>query len=114
MTLILLKSQGLFIIFFYLCFFIHYLFHIVTKIFVREKRRNFGEVGKIFPDKKFLPDKTFPDKVIFFTKICCDVVKNKHCYQFLCKGLKGFPRKTFPRISWIWLSLVKLHSLKIF
>ena len=114
MTLILLKSQGLFIIFFYLCFFIHYLFHIVAKIFVREKRRNFGEVGKIFPDKKFLPDKTFPDKVIFFTKICCDVVKNKHCYQFLCKGLKGFPRKAFPRISWIWLSLVKLHSLKIF
>ena len=84
------------------------------KNFRTRKTTKFWRGGENFSRQKIFTRQTFPDKVIFFTKICCDVVKNKHCYQFLCKGLKGFPRKAFPRISWIWLSLVKLHSLKIF
>ena len=48
-----------------------------------------------------------------FSEICCDAVKNTHCYQFLCKDLKVSPWKMFSQILWIWLSLVKLHSLEI-
>ena len=33
----------------------------------------------------------------YFLEICCDAIKNTHCYQFLCKGLKVFPWKIFCR-----------------
>ena len=68
--------------------------------------------------KFWLGDETFARQNVsrlgnFFSEICCDAIKNTHCYQFLCEGLNALPWKIFPRISWIWLSLVKLHSLKI-
>ena len=47
-----------------------------------------------------------------FFEICCDAVQNMHCYQFQCKDLKVSPWKIFSEILWIWLSLVKLHSLE--
>ena len=46
-------------------------------------------------------------------EICCGVVKNTHCYQFLCKNHQAFSWKILSRILRIWLSLFKLHSLEI-
>ena len=49
---------------------------------------------KFFPTKK-LGWQNFCNKVIVFLKSVVVPTKNTHCYEFLCKGLKGFPWKIF-------------------
>ena len=88
MTKILLNSPGFVIevIFFYILPFSYR-----GKNCRRRKMTKFGRGDENFPRRKILPHEIFPDKVIVFSEICCDVVENTHCYQFLCKVLKGFP-----------------------
>ena len=87
-------------------FFMYYLFS------CRDNNFSWRKVTKFWLGDE-LPDEIFPDKVIVFPKSVATPSKNTHCYQFLCRCLKAFPLKTFSRISLIWLSLVKLHSLEI-
>ena len=88
MTKILLNSQGFVIevIFFHILPFSYR-----VKNFRRRKMTKFWRGDENFPQRKILPHGIFPDKVIVFSEICCDVVENTHYYQFLCKVHKGFP-----------------------
>ena len=88
MTNVLLNSRGFVIevIFFHILPFSYR-----GKNFRRRKMAKFWPGEENFPRQKILPDEIFPNKGNCFSEICCDPVKNRHCYQFLCKGLKAFP-----------------------